>query len=111
MRTKFATSLAALLVLASCATAPEDVRHVEWRAWLDSPGGELPFGLELREAGADLEAFLLNGAERIPVARVERDGATLRLGIEPYDSQIEATFGADGGRLDGRWEKTGVGGG
>lgn len=110
MLTRLAIITAAILALASCAPPREDVLNAEWRAWLDSPGGELPFGLELREAATDLEAFLLNGSERIPVSSVERDGATLKLGIEQYDSRIEATFGAGGRGLDGRWEKTGVGG-
>jgi thiol-disulfide isomerase/thioredoxin len=110
MRTKLAIIPVVLFLLASCAAPPKDLRDVEWRAWLDSPGGELPFGLELRETGAGLEAFLLNGTERIPVSGVEREGAVLTLDIEQYDSRIEATFGADGHSLDGRWEKTGVGG-
>lgn len=39
-----------------------------WRAWLDSPGGELPFGLVLeRVATSGLKAAIINGEERIEV--------------------------------------------
>lgn len=110
MRTKLAIIPAAIVVLASCAAPSEDTLPGKWRAWLDSPGGELPFGLELREVGVDLEASLINGTERIPVANVVREGETLTLDIEQYDSRIEATFGDHDRSLEGRWEKTGVGG-
>jgi thiol-disulfide isomerase/thioredoxin len=53
---------------------------------------------------------LINGTERLPVTHAEMDDTTLTVRIEPYDSTIEATFGKNGRRLDGRWDKTGVGG-
>ena len=60
----------ALIALAACAPPATESRHVEWRAWLDSPGGELPFGLELRDGLDGPSAVLINGSERIPVTRV-----------------------------------------
>jgi len=105
-------AIAGLLLLATACQPPpaDDWHHEQWRAWLDSPGGELPFGLELRETPGGFEATLINGTERLPVTTVERNATTLTLGIEPYDSMIEASFGEDGHRLDGRWAKTGVAG-
>jgi len=67
----FAVVLAASVVL-SCSPRPVEPAGGEWRAWLDSPGGELPFGLELRHDGDQLSATVINGSERIPVPRVER---------------------------------------
>jgi thiol-disulfide isomerase/thioredoxin len=111
MQPRLAIALAALMALASCTTPPRsDLHHEQWRAWLDSPGGELPFGLEFRHTGSGLEFVLVNGTERLPVSRSERDGTTLSIHIEHYDSKIDATLGEDGHRLNGRWEKTGVGG-
>ena len=66
-----------------------------WRAWLDSPGGELPFGIELvAKPNGRLDGFLINGEERIPVTRVTRAGGELRIEIEHYDSRIAATIAA-----------------
>ena len=110
MRRSNVFAVALLLAAAlstSCGGSSDELPVGPWRAWLDSPGGELPFGLELRTNGDQLEAFLTNGVERARITRVERDGTRLTLSIEPYDSRIEAELSADGRRLDGRWEKTG----
>jgi len=77
-----------------------------WRAWLDSPGGELPFGLELTQDGDDWSARIVNGPERLDVDRVEVDGNRVTLRISHYDATVEATR-TSRGRLDGRWFKTG----
>ncbi|MCZ6597213.1 MAG: HEAT repeat domain-containing protein, partial [Planctomycetota bacterium] len=77
-----------------------------WRAWLDSPGGELPFGIELvASADGGLGAFLVNGEERIPVTRVTRSGGEVTIEIEHYDSRIVAAVTDDGRRLDGTWTR------
>lgn len=81
-----------------------------WRAWLDSPGGELPFGLELRPAApgapaSSLQAFLLNPPERIPIARVSFGAGELILHLDPYASTLRARLGAAGQTLDGTWRK------
>ena len=77
-----------------------------WRAWLDSPGGDMPFGLDFTEAAeGGWRVEIVNGSERISVPRVEeKDGAVL-LAMEHYDSRIRAALSADGKRLDGEWEK------
>ncbi len=77
-----------------------------WRAWLDAPGGELPFGLVLeRDSAAELRATIVNGPERIAVPAVVVEGDTVRFEIDHYDSRILATVSAEGTRLDGEWEK------
>ncbi|ANM29870.1 hypothetical protein ABI59_10205 [Acidobacteria bacterium Mor1] len=81
-----------------------------WRAWLDSPGGELPFGLILIQKQGLWNATLINGEERIPVPRVTLMGDQLRLSAPHYDSSIVATVSEDRKRLDGRWQKTAGGG-
>ncbi len=81
-----------------------------WRAWLDSPGGELPFGLELSRDADGWRAFLLNGPERIPVPRTVVEPGALTLSIPHYDSRVRARLGPGGRRLDGEWTKTGGGG-
>lgn len=82
-----------------------------WRAWFDSPGGELPFGLELRVVvyakEARWAATLLNGEERIVVPSVSWEASEQRLELDMphYDSRITATVSADGTQMDGHWRK------
>lgn len=81
------------------------LRGGTWRAWLDSPGGELPFGLQLIEDKGRWTAAILNGPERIEIPIVQRQGDELILAMPHYDSIIKAKNNADGTRLDGEWKK------
>jgi thiol-disulfide isomerase/thioredoxin len=76
-----------------------------WHAWLDSPGGELPFELELRETDGKWQALVTNGAEQqgVPLSKFENGELTLRFGH--YDATIQARVAEDGRRLDGEWKK------
>lgn len=56
--------------------------------------------------GHEVQAYLVNGAERARVPRAEWHGDNLTLQIEQYDSIVTATMSKDGQRLDGQWEKT-----
>lgn len=94
----------------SVAFAGAVPRGGSWRAWLDSPGGELPFELDLRAAGDSWQAWIVNGDERIAVPRVSLADGRLVLDIDYYDSKIEARVGDAGDRLDGEWIKRGAGG-
>ncbi len=78
-----------------------------WRAWLSTPGGALPFGLDLGRIadGDEWRATLVNGDERIAVPRVSWDGRTLVLDITHYDSRIEAVLAPGGALLEGTWTK------
>ncbi len=76
-----------------------------WRAWLESPGGELPFGLEISRAHANWEGWIVNGPERKRIARVSWDPMELVLDIADFDSTIRASSSQNGSRLDGTWRK------
>jgi thiol-disulfide isomerase/thioredoxin len=76
-----------------------------WRAWLESPGGELPFGLEIERDGEQITAVITNGEERIAVPAASVEGAELVLDIPHYDSTIRARISPLGTRLDGGWKK------
>ena len=54
-----------------------------WRAWLDSPGGELAFQLTMTQRDGGWRARLDNGNERIDLPNVRLAGATIEFdGIE-----------------------------
>ncbi|MFT7542160.1 MAG: thiol-disulfide isomerase/thioredoxin [Gammaproteobacteria bacterium] len=81
-----------------------------WRAWLDCPGGELPFGLTLAHS-PDLgwTAMLHNGEERIDVPVIVAfrppDSSFLTLRFPHYDASISAMVSEDGMLLDGEYKK------
>lgn len=83
-------------------TEPQPQRGL-WRAWLDSPGGELPFGLELSRTGQGWHGSVINGAERLPIPQVRVSGRAIVLGFDHYDSRIDATLNDTGTRMDGTW--------
>lgn len=99
----FALVFALLTAVAAHARVPEPG---SWRAWLSTPGGELPFALELTtEPDGEWNAVVTNGPERIEVPVVRVDAETVVLDIDYYDSRIEARV-EDGGRsLAGTWSK------
>lgn len=76
-----------------------------WRATLASPGGELPFALEIDTAGAAGAARVKNGAEVVDVPEVRFEQGELVLGFPHYDSAIRARLVA--GVLEGTWTKRG----
>ncbi len=100
------------LMFGMAATAdPPALKTGAWRAWLESPGGELPFGLVLVQEGETWKAFIVNVLESIPVPRVAFSDDELVLDIDYYDSRITAKPNADGTELTGEWKKTTKGGG
>jgi thiol-disulfide isomerase/thioredoxin len=105
LRAPFLVAALATVACLACASRPA-LESGTWRAWLDSPGGELPFGLELTHGDGAWSAHIVNGAERIEVGHVDLDGDRLTLRIEHYDATVEATRTSPT-RLDGRWWKTG----
>ncbi len=102
-----------MLALASAcrpgAEAPRPVAAADlvgtWRAQLASPGGPLPFGLEIGRVGDRLEAFAVNGAERAPFSSVEVVGDRVVLAFDFYDSRIKATVDPAAGKMTGEWSK------
>jgi thiol-disulfide isomerase/thioredoxin len=126
---------ASLLLALSSATCPAPqeggpLQEGTWRAWLDSPGGELPFLMEVRKSHDQdsPRVFLLNGSERIEVPEVnyryvsqglilpypnpvpkidpaDQDPVVIAFDFPHYDSMITARFNAEGTRLDGHWYK------
>jgi thiol-disulfide isomerase/thioredoxin len=106
--------LATLLTLCICPPQAEpggSSREVvppcpgEWRAWLDSPGGELPFGLVLDQGRDGMSGWVKNGEERSHLTAVRVEGSEIHLEFGHYDSIITAGIGHGGTELDGEWTK------
>jgi len=80
-----------------------------WRAWLDSPGGVLPFEMDISRKQSGWSATIINGPEHITVPEVAVRDGVLTLGIDYYDSTIVAKASKAGDRLDGIWKKKSAG--
>ncbi len=78
-----------------------------WRAWLDSPGGQLPFIMDLLHVGDTWRVVIHNGRERIDIPTVTVSGNKLTLSFDHYDSTIIAKIASDGKSLSGAWRKQG----
>jgi thiol-disulfide isomerase/thioredoxin len=77
-----------------------------WRAVLASPGGELPFELEISQEEGSLQAVAITATERVPFSSVTVDGQQVELAFSWYDSEINAELAADGDTLTGTWRRT-----
>jgi thiol-disulfide isomerase/thioredoxin len=95
---------AALVWMAACADGGPVSPAGEWRAVLESPGGELPFRLRIeeREAGS-LIAVAVNGDEVVPIETARATGDRVVLRFDHYDSEIAATLSGDGREMRGTW--------
>ena len=81
----------------------------QWRGVLASPGGELPFGLQINQAGEAYTAVIINGDERADTSHVHVDGQQVEIGFDWYDASITAQLQPDGS-MRGQWRKTAAGG-
>lgn len=100
-----------MLLGVSCSSAAAVPRPGSWRAWIDSPGGPLPFGLKLVMRPAGWQSTLVNGMEHISVPRTAWNGDQLVIDIDYFDSKITAETSQNGSRLDGEWVKRAADGG
>ena len=67
-----------------------------WRAVLQVPGGELPFGLEFTAKGDRLEALLVNGPDRVTVTEITIKDSTLRLRMPGFENVLDASLEGEG---------------
>lgn len=80
-----------------------------WRGVLQSPGGELPFGIQMARTSDGYEAKILNGPERVDTSAVVVNGNSVEIQFSWYDARIAATYDADSNSLVGEWSKTAAG--
>ena len=102
--TCFALALSAL-ALGAChreAPHPESTALLTpgmYRAVLELPAGELPFGLEIEPEGAATVGYLINGKERVRLNEITVLGRHLEIRMPGYENRLVAD--AKDGRLLG----------
>jgi thiol-disulfide isomerase/thioredoxin len=87
--------LLAMLLTGACEPLVTEPPAVDgrWRGELLTPGGALPFGLEFAgNDDGDLQAWLINGGERVAFGEVQRNGDQLRLSMPAFGSEIRASI-------------------
>ncbi|WP_223787498.1 TlpA disulfide reductase family protein [Marinicella meishanensis] len=77
-----------------------------WRGVLDSPGGELPFGIQLAQTADGYQAKILNGPEQVDTSAVLVTGSQVEIQFSWYDARLKATVDATGQSMHGEWSKT-----
>ncbi len=80
-----------------------------WRGVLQSPGGELPFGIQMAKTSDGYEAKILNGPERVDTSTVTVAGDQVEIQFSWYDARIQASVNDSGDAMHGRWSKTASG--
>ncbi len=106
MRSLLVCLATAAVVTSGCREDPErpattELRPGLWRGILRSPGGPLPFGLNIPSDGSGPE--VINGQERVRFDRLRRAGDRVIFEIDVYDAVLDAQI--DGERLVGEWRK------
>ena len=103
------STVIALLTLAGCHRGPEQseasasagagVKLGSYRVVLQTPGGELPFGLDLLRQKSQVVGYLVNGQERLLLSEVKIAGPHLEIRMPGYENVLTAD--ATGDQLQG----------
>ena len=80
-----------------------------WRGVLASPGGELPFGIDISKENDKFTAKILNGEERVDTSSVDFNNNEIAIHFEWFDARIKANLSQDGKSMKGQWSKTASG--
>src|SRR5271167_1594875 len=83
------------LSVAACHREAPSVKLGTYRAVLQVPGGELPFGLELAKEESATVGYLLNGKERLRLSEVKIDGTHLEVRMPGYETRLSADAAGD----------------
>jgi thiol-disulfide isomerase/thioredoxin len=89
-----------VLALAACHRGPQPpaapgVLTGTYRAVLQLPGGELPFGLELAREGSSMIGYLVNGNEQLKLSEVTVTGDHLVIRMPGYENRLIADAAGD----------------
>lgn len=90
--------LAALLLVAlaaACTKQPTEPEPGRYRATLELPGGEAPFGLEVTKQESGFVLELVNGPERTLIENVTIENGELIASFPGYENYLRARIGRD----------------
>ena len=96
---RYPATLLFLALAAACTRQPTEPQVGRYRATLELPGGEAPFGLEVMKQEGGFVLALVNGAERTLVEDVTVENGELTASFPGYENYLRARFGRD--RLTG----------
>jgi peroxiredoxin len=80
-------------------SANAGVKLGSYRVVLQTPGGELPFGLDLLRQDSQVVGYLVNGKERLLLSEVKITGSHLEIRMPGYENVLTAE--ANGDQLQG----------
>jgi hypothetical protein len=97
--TRFAAALlllgALVAVAAGCRPRSHDLQPGSYRAVIDVPGGELPFGLDVAREESGFVLYLVNGKERVRVPHVIADAGQLTAHMPDSENSLTAKISGD----------------
>ncbi|MCU0355053.1 MAG: TlpA family protein disulfide reductase [Cytophagales bacterium] len=93
----FVLTIMAFASLAGCQSGTQaetsvgSVQVGQWRAVIQSPGGELPFGLDIAaKTDSTFSVHVINGDERLPMDEAVLRGDSLRIPMRLFEAEIVA---------------------
>jgi thiol-disulfide isomerase/thioredoxin len=91
--------LTVVTLVGGCESRSRDLQPGSYRAVLDLPGGELPFGLDVAKEENGFVLYLVNGEERVRVTEVTVAEGRLSASMPGYENTLTAEI--RGHRLQG----------
>ncbi len=101
--------LAALAVATGCGPKSRDLQPGLYRAVVELPGGEVPFGLDVVADKTGIALYLVNGKERVRVPAVKAVPGQLTADLPGTDNVLTAEISGD--ELEGDVTLAGANGG
>jgi len=89
---RWSALLCAALALVACTKPSRDLQPGSYRATLDVPGGELPFGLDIAKEEAGFVLYLINGEERARVTDVKAEPGRITARMPGYEHTLTASI-------------------
>ena len=80
---------------AAQSAASSGVKLGSYRVVLQTPGGDVPFGLDLVRKGTQVVGYLVNGPERLLVREVKITGSHLEIRMPGYENVLTADASGD----------------
>ena len=84
------TALALATLLAGCGSRSRELQPGSYRAVLELPGGELPFGLDVAKEDAGFVLTIVNGEERVRVTDVKVADGQLTATMPGFTNTLTA---------------------